>query len=1073
LTLGPPTTTAVADAPPLVVSTVAGTSTGGFSGDDGPAIAAQLQDPEDVAVDHQGNVVIVDSQNERLRVLAESSSTFYGQSMTAGDIYTVAGNGTLGYTGDGGPALSAELDDPEDVVVDPAGNLVVADSQNCAIRVVAEATGTFYGTAMTAGDIYTVAGCRVQGGGFADPSGVALDAAGNLVVANTLGPTIKVVAESTGTYYGIAMTAGQAYTVAGRPGLGGYTGDGGPATSAELATPVGVSVDQQGNLVIADTGNYVIRVVAESTGTFYGVAMTQGDIYTVAGDGTGGDAGDGGPATVAWLAAPSGVAVDSQGNLLFADDNNSVRMVAEATGTFYGQNVTAGEITTIAGTGILGFNDNVAASAAQFTDPEMVAVNASGDLFVADPGNARVREILPALYDVAITAGNDQSAAAGTAFPTNLSVTVTDAATGDPAPGVAVTFSAEPYLDTGASAVQADGAPSETVTTDGSGAATADPFYAYGPGASSPTPFTIEASMFGGDGATFDLDVTQNTSTTMAVAAGNNQSVVEGSPFPTDLAVTVTRGGQPVVGEQVIFSINSFRPACAFFANGQQPDPDLEEGFAVTNASGVATAPTLTPQDVPGCPGALTVQASTWDGGGTSFSLTVTSNGAAHVNVVAGDNQATTVGTPFPTDFEVQVTTASGQPVPNAAITFEAPVTSPTGRFPGPDGGVDGATVSTDGNGDAVAPVFTAGGTAGSYVVDAWSNDVASPGVFHLENEGPPASVVATVGTPQSAHAGTAFPIDLAARVTDSAGDPVAGVSVMFSAPTSGATGTFPGSASSVTETTSSTGTATAPTFTAGSTVGSYQVTGTVAGVSTPAVFALTNTNTPANIVASAGTPQSTVRGYPFGTDLAALVTDGASDPCQGVSVTFSAPPTGTAGTFPGAVTSVTVLTGANGVATAPTFTANSTVGPYQVLATVSGLPTPATFSLTNTVGAALVATESVLRNSKGGKLRLGLTATNGGPDTAPNVTLTDVIVSPGLISVAVPKGCQSVAPPPGDNAEVTCTKSKLTNGKAATFKITVTGHPGGAITSTLETTSTTPDPNPAAGTTTLTATYG
>ena len=132
-----------------------------------------------------------------------------------------------------------------------------------------------------------------------------MDHAGNLVIADTGGDRIRVVARRTGTFYGQAMTAGDIYTVAG-DGTAGFSGDGGPATSAELHSPEGVAVDAAGNLVIADTGNNRVRVVAASTGTFYGQAMTAGDIYTVAGDGTGGFSGDGGPATGAELDFPAG-----------------------------------------------------------------------------------------------------------------------------------------------------------------------------------------------------------------------------------------------------------------------------------------------------------------------------------------------------------------------------------------------------------------------------------------------------------------------------------------------------------------------------------------------------------------------------------------------------------------------------------------------------------------------------------------------------------------------------------------------------------------------------------------------
>jgi DNA-binding beta-propeller fold protein YncE len=136
-----------------------------------------------------------------------------------------------------------------------------------------------------------------------------------------------VVAARTGTFYGKAMTAGHIYTVAG-DGTAGFSGDGGPATSAELNFPAGTAVDAAGNLLIADAFNGRLRVVAARTGTFYGKAMTAGHIYTVAGDGTAGFSGDGGPATSAEL-GPFGVAVDAAGNLLIDDaSNNRIRKVA-------------------------------------------------------------------------------------------------------------------------------------------------------------------------------------------------------------------------------------------------------------------------------------------------------------------------------------------------------------------------------------------------------------------------------------------------------------------------------------------------------------------------------------------------------------------------------------------------------------------------------------------------------------------------------------------------------------------------------------------------------------------------
>jgi trimeric autotransporter adhesin len=466
---------------------VAGRSTPGFSGDGGPATSAQLRSPEGVAVGAAGNLLIADSRNNRIRMVAEHTGTFYGQAVTAGDIYTVAGGGTGGL-GDGGPATQAGLGFPQKVAVDGAGNLLIADFFNGRIRVVAGSTGRFYGQAMTAGDIYTVAGGGTSypgDGGPATsafiptPKGVAVDGAGNLLIADSTGERISAVAASTGTFYGQAMTAGDIYTVAGNGKVGNdgdglpatharldhphdvavdgagnlliddylnarirlvaahsglsygqamkaghiysiagndvypptFFGDGGPATHALLASPVGLARDAAGNLVIADPGNNRIRVVAAATGTFYGQAMTAGDIYTVAGDGIGEFSGDGGPATSAGLSAPQDAALDGAGNLVIADTRDSrIRVVAGRTGTFYGQAMTAGDIYTVAGNGGLGFSgDGIPATHAELANPSVTIADRAGNLVIADNSNNRVRVVAVrtgTFYGQAMTAGD-------------------------------------------------------------------------------------------------------------------------------------------------------------------------------------------------------------------------------------------------------------------------------------------------------------------------------------------------------------------------------------------------------------------------------------------------------------------------------------------------------------------------------------------------------------------------------------------------------------------------------------------------------------------------------------------
>lgn len=375
------------------IYTIAGSGSYGSSGDKGPATAADLAVPEGVGVDAAGNVLIAGNYNNEIRVVAARTGTYYGQKMTAGDIYRIAGEVGEGSSGNGGPATVAHLRRPFEVAADRYGNVVIADTGNSWVRVVAEHTGTYYGQHMTAGDIYRIATVWY-------PYGLALDTAGNVLAASPGGAEagkVDVVAGSNGSFYGRHMTAGVTYIVAGQPGVA--SGEGRSALDAQLSYPENVAVGPAGGLLITAADVSVIRMTARASGRYYGVAMTAGNIYTIAGSGAHngvcGYSGDGGPGTSAELCYPGGISVDSSGNVLIADTNNSrIRVVAASTGTFYGQAMTVGYIYTVAGDGRFGYSgDGGKALSAVLYVPDDVAATEVGGLVIADNYDGRVRQV--------------------------------------------------------------------------------------------------------------------------------------------------------------------------------------------------------------------------------------------------------------------------------------------------------------------------------------------------------------------------------------------------------------------------------------------------------------------------------------------------------------------------------------------------------------------------------------------------------------------------------------------------------------------------------------------------------
>jgi sugar lactone lactonase YvrE len=352
-----------------IITTVAGNGSEAFRGDGGAATAAKLDAPFGVAVDPTGNLYIADTHNNRIRKVAAGS----------GIITTVAGNGSYGFSGDGGAATAAGLLLPQGVALDLAGNLYISDSGNSRIRKVAAGSGIITTVAGNGIGAFSGDGAAATAAGMSVAS-VALDSAGNLYIADNKSNRVRKVAAGSGV---ITTVAGNGFID--EFGSGGFSGDGGPATEAGLNLPYGVAVDSTGNLYIGDTYNHRVRKVAAGSGI----------ITTAAGNGTPVFSGDGGAATEAELYLPQGVALDAAGNLYIVDRyNHRIRKVAAGSGI----------ITTIAGNGSDGFTgDGGAATAAGlsatsdvfFADIEQsgLAVDTIGNLYIAEIKSDRIRAV--------------------------------------------------------------------------------------------------------------------------------------------------------------------------------------------------------------------------------------------------------------------------------------------------------------------------------------------------------------------------------------------------------------------------------------------------------------------------------------------------------------------------------------------------------------------------------------------------------------------------------------------------------------------------------------------------------
>lgn len=343
-----------------VISSPVGTGEAGFSGDGGPAAEANLNGPFGLAFDREGNLYLSDTGNHRIRKVDAKTDV----------ISTVAGNGEKGFSGDGGPATEAKLDEPYGLAIDKEGSLYFADRLNRRVRVVDGKTGVISTVAGDGSRTYSGDGGPGGKAGLVEPNSVALDGKGRLYIADVAGHRIRVVDLKTGRIDTFAGT--------GKPR---HDGDGGPAREASIHGARAVQVGPDGTVYLLEREGNSLRSVDG-----------MGIIHTVAGTGKKGYSGDGGQPRLATFNGPKELAVDPKdGSILVVDtENHAIRRM-----TLPRQPGIA-LIETVAGDGRKGGSgDGGPSSDARLNRPHGVAVSPDGAILIGDTGNNRIRRVAP------------------------------------------------------------------------------------------------------------------------------------------------------------------------------------------------------------------------------------------------------------------------------------------------------------------------------------------------------------------------------------------------------------------------------------------------------------------------------------------------------------------------------------------------------------------------------------------------------------------------------------------------------------------------------------------------------
>jgi hypothetical protein len=838
-----------------IINTIAGNGTAGDTGDGGAATSAELSGPRAVQVDVYGNIYIVDQTDAVVREITASNNI----------INTIAGNKVAGDTGDGGAATNAEIDTPNNVVVDNAGNVYIIDIGADSLRVVNYATKV----------IYTLAGKNSTTGYSGDgglstsailngPLGVGLspvngvmaisDSANHVVrqltfntnyATTTVGGTSAALAQAIEvTQPAKVQTLGISHATPADFKLGTVSGCTLPATTNLTAdtvcsAPVTFTPTAPGlrtSQVLAtdsNSNNYLLGITG--IGNAAAVDFT-GIISTYAGTGTAGSTGDSGAATLATVNAPIAVALDSANNLYLAGADNKVRVIAAG----------GGNIATYAGTGAAGSTgDGGAATAALLNTPSGLAIDPSNNLYIADTGNNDIRIVNGA---------------------TRLISSLPNATTTLKTPkGVAVDSTGNLYIaDTGNNVIRkvtvSTSGYSLLAGTVGTAGSTGDGGAATAALLSAPAGLAVDTA-----GNIYIADTGNNkvrkitlSTGVISTVAGNgiagstgDGAAATSAELSAPTRVAVDAAGNLYIADSGNNKVRFVSASTKFISTitgtgsaGATGDGALATAATLNHASGIALdqfadlyiADTTNNRVRQVIASTTTLAFGAYNPGITSpaQTVTVTNFGNQTLTVTAlAVSSAFAQTTSGGTDCSATTTLAPGASC-LVSVTF-----TPTGS-----GNFTGTVTFTDN---------ALGGTASTQIINlTGTGNVTSP----------PAKIVANAGNNQTIYPYTAFPVNLQALVTDVNGFGVYGVTVVFTAPTTGATGTFANGTNTVTVTTVAGGYANATVFTAGATRGTFSVTATAAGVTTPATFTETIAGSPVPVVAVSYSPATNPATY-------------------------------------------------------------------------------------------------------------------------------------------------------------------------------------------------------------------